>query len=38
MEVPMVGVMYLDVFHGKIYLGGHGQTVPSQLWVYEQVE
>lgn len=38
MEVPVVGVMYLEAFQGKIYLGAHGQTVPLQLWVYERIE
>jgi len=38
LEVPVVGIMYLDAFRGKVFLGIHGQTVPLQLWAYEPVE
>ena len=37
MERPMVGVMWLEAYNGKIFVGGHGQGVPMQLWVYEPV-
>jgi hypothetical protein len=38
MERPMVGVMWLETFLGKVFVGGQAQGIPLQLWVYEPVE
>jgi hypothetical protein len=38
MERPMAGVMWLEAFQGKVFVGGQAQGIPLQLWVYEPVE
>jgi hypothetical protein len=37
MEKPMAGVMWIEAFEGKIYVGGHARNGSMQLWVYEAV-
>jgi hypothetical protein len=38
MEQPMAGVMWMEAYHGKVFLGGHARNGPMQLWVYEPVK
>jgi len=38
MEMPMAGIMWLEIFQGKVFVGGHARNGPLQLWVYEPVE
>lgn len=38
MEQPMAGVMWMETYHGKVFLGGHARNGPMQLWVYEPVK
>jgi hypothetical protein len=37
MEQPMAGVMWIEAFKGKIFVGGHARNGPMQLWVYERI-
>ncbi len=38
MELPMAGVMWLETFQGRVFVGGHARNGPLELWVYEPVE
>lgn len=38
MEQPMAGVMWMEAYQGRVFLGGHARNGPIQLWVYEPVK
>ena len=33
----MAGVMWIEAFKGKVFVGGHARNGPMQIWVYERV-
>jgi hypothetical protein len=35
MEFPMIGIMWMCIHEGKIYLAGHAVHRPCQLWEYD---